>query len=136
MRYGCLKMTMCNEAYCRVGIHGSTWNRGKTRDFATWNSSKSKLKSNWVFRKKSVITFCTQFCFLWINVLLVPYGCRELYKKLELEIISNGYVRGCPKWPVTQIWSLRISKVKLNLLCTRKKILFNIYTLEIMMYKS
>jgi hypothetical protein len=59
-----------------------------------------------------------------------------LYKKLELEIISNGYVSGCPKWPMTQIWSLRILKVKFNLLCTWKKILFNIYTLEIMMHKS
>jgi hypothetical protein len=39
---------------------------------------------------------------------LVAYDFRELYKKSELKIIKHGYVRGCPKLPVTQIWSLEI----------------------------
>jgi hypothetical protein len=29
-------------------------------------------------------------------------------KKSELEIVKYGYIRGCPKEPTTQIWSLEI----------------------------
>jgi hypothetical protein len=43
---------------------------------------------------------------------LVAYDFRELHKKSELEIVKFGYVNGCPKKPVTQIWSLEILRVK------------------------
>jgi hypothetical protein len=42
---------------------------------------------------------------------LVAYDFRELHKKSELKIVKSGYVRGCPKQPATQIWSLEILRV-------------------------
>jgi hypothetical protein len=39
---------------------------------------------------------------------LVAYDFRELHKNSELKIVKFGYVRGCPKQPTTQIWSLEI----------------------------
>jgi hypothetical protein len=33
-------------------------------------------------------------------------------QKLEIKIVLNEYVRGFPKWPATQIWSLKDLGVK------------------------
>jgi hypothetical protein len=43
---------------------------------------------------------------------LVVYDGRELHKKSELRVVKYGYVRDCPKRPVTQIGSLEILGVK------------------------
>jgi hypothetical protein len=45
---------------------------------------------------------------------LVAYDFRELWKKPELKIVKVGYVRGCQKYPSTQIWLLEILGVKSN----------------------
>jgi hypothetical protein len=48
---------------------------------------------------------------------LVAYDVRELYKKVELKIIKTEYIRGCPKWSATQIWTLeilRVNKIKIH----------------------
>jgi hypothetical protein len=38
---------------------------------------------------------------------LVAYDFRELQKKkAELKIVKSGCVKGCPKYPATQIWLL------------------------------
>jgi hypothetical protein len=42
----------------------------------------------------------------------VAYDCRELHKKSKLKTIKIEYIRGCPKWPTIQIWSLEILGVK------------------------
>jgi hypothetical protein len=39
---------------------------------------------------------------------LVAYDYGELQKKGELKIVKYGYVRGCPKRPVTQIGLLEL----------------------------
>ena len=39
MRYGCLKITRCNEDNIKIGKQGNTWDKGDTWDNATWNSS-------------------------------------------------------------------------------------------------
>jgi hypothetical protein len=39
---------------------------------------------------------------------LVAYDCIPLYKKSNLKINKNEYVKGCPKWLVTQIWLFEI----------------------------
>jgi hypothetical protein len=38
-----------------------------------------------------------------MEAFLVAYDLRELCKKTKLKLIKKEYVRGCPKWPVTQI---------------------------------
>jgi hypothetical protein len=43
-----------------------------------------------------------------MKAFLVTYDFRELCKNLELKLVNNEYTKGCPKWHVTQIWSLEI----------------------------
>jgi hypothetical protein len=47
-----------------------------------------------------------------MKALFVAYDVRELYKKSELKIVKIEYVKSCSKWPLTQIWSLKILGVK------------------------
>jgi hypothetical protein len=49
-----------------------------------------------------------------MKAFLVAYDFKELHKKSELKIVKSGYVRGCPKYPATQIWSLEILRVKIS----------------------
>jgi hypothetical protein len=43
---------------------------------------------------------------------LVTYDFREIHENSELKIVKSGYVRGCAKYPTTQIWSLKILGIK------------------------
>jgi hypothetical protein len=47
---------------------------------------------------------------------LVAYGYRNLHKILELKIIKYGYIKGCPKWPAIQMWSLEILGVNIQVI--------------------
>jgi hypothetical protein len=40
------------------------------------------------------------------------YDYGELHRNLELKIVKYGYVRRCPKRPVTEIGTLKILGVK------------------------
>jgi hypothetical protein len=39
---------------------------------------------------------------------LVVYEVRKLYKKVRAKKVKNEYVRGGPRRPSTQLWSLEI----------------------------
>jgi hypothetical protein len=77
-----------------------------------------------ISKKKSTITFCSQLGFVWMKASLVACG---VIQKLEIKIVLNEYVRGFPKWPATQIWSLKDLGVKRlitwveKILCGKKK---------------
>jgi hypothetical protein len=43
-----------------------------------------------------------------MNASFVAHDFKELYKKLELKVVKYEYVKGCPKWQATQIYSLEI----------------------------
>ena len=50
-------------------------------------------RANWVFRrKKTTIMFSSQLCFVWMKASLEVYDCKELYKKLSLEIFKNSII--------------------------------------------
>jgi hypothetical protein len=49
-----------------------------------------------------------------MKAFLVAYDFRGLQKISELKIVKFGYVRGCLKLPVTQIWSLEILGVNIH----------------------
>jgi hypothetical protein len=38
VRYGCLKITRCDEDCIRIGKQGSTWDNSDTWDNATWDN--------------------------------------------------------------------------------------------------
>jgi hypothetical protein len=48
MRYGCLKITGCNEDSIAIGNQGNTW------DNAIWNSSQLKWRGSLRFLEKKV----------------------------------------------------------------------------------
>ena len=60
------------------------------------------------FEEKNPIAFCSLFCSIWIEPFFVACDFRELHKKSQIKIVKSGYVRGWPKYSVTQIWSLKI----------------------------
>jgi hypothetical protein len=64
-----------------------------------------------------------------MKAFLVAYDVRELQKKLEIKIIKHGYVKGCPKWPAIQIWSLEILGINLSKLKT--KAIFHLTIIEV-----
>jgi hypothetical protein len=43
---------------------------------------------------------------------LVANDVRELYKILKVKKEKRAYVRGCPKWQLTQTWLLEILGVR------------------------
>ena len=47
-----------------------------------------------------------------MKAFLVAYDCISLYKKSNLKKLKIEYVKGCPKWLVTQIWLFEILVVK------------------------
>jgi hypothetical protein len=46
---------------------------------------------------------------------LVAYDGRELYKKPKPKSVKYGYVKGCPKMRATQIGSLEILRVNVEM---------------------
>jgi hypothetical protein len=46
---------------------------------------------------------CHDFLLITLKAFLIAYDIKELYKKVELKPVKAKYVRGCPKWPMTQI---------------------------------
>jgi hypothetical protein len=58
--------------------------------------------------RKSAIIFLLTTPFVLKKASHVAYNCRELYKKLEIQIVKHEYVKDCPKWAVIQIWLLDI----------------------------
>ena len=48
------KIIRCSEDSFKVGKPGTTWDNGKTRNNATWNSCKLKYKNTLRFLEKKV----------------------------------------------------------------------------------
>jgi hypothetical protein len=86
------------------------------------------LRGSGDIKRKSAITFYSKLQFVGMKASLVVYDFTEIHKKSKLKIVKYGYVIRCPKIPGTELWSLKILRIKdLNSVPLRKVVILQLH---------